>query len=141
MACLEPCNTASCTTTPLPCLPIYRRNPPAVPHGAVSERSHWCLSLWEIRCCSAPRLRAGAHPPFPYLWDCSSDCPLLHRGRPSKAPRDRKRIRRTQEGNSTRGILPGWRTGVTRTARPVATSLPPPDLSRIPYLGVKISPG
>jgi len=28
MACPEPCNTASCTTTPLPRLPIYHRNPP-----------------------------------------------------------------------------------------------------------------
>ena len=101
MACLEPCNTAPCTTTPFPCFSLHHRNPPALSLGTISQRSHPRLCLWQGRCRSAPRFRAGAHPPFAYLWNCSSDCPVLHRGRPSKAPKDHERIRGASEGNHT----------------------------------------
>lgn len=144
MARLEPCNTASCTTTPLPHLTLHRRNPPAVPFASAfqwTSRLHRYLSFWETRCRSASRLRAGTHPPFPYFWDRSSDCPLLHRGSPPKAPGDRERHSDSRERNLPRGMPRGYRTGATRTARPVTTSLSPTDLSRIPYPGVKIPPG
>jgi len=141
MACLEPCNTASCDTTPLPCLPFHHRNASALPLGIFSQPSRSRLSFWETRCRSTPRFRARTYPSFAHIWDRPSDRPVLYRGRPSKVTRDREHIRGTRERSCTRGILPGWPIGHARTARAIATSLSPPHFSRIPYLGVKISPG
>jgi hypothetical protein len=141
MACLEPCNTAPCATTSVPRLPLHYRNSPAFSLGTNPQRPPWSLSFRETRCRSPPGFRARAHPPFPYLWKRTSDCPLLHRGCPTKAPGDSGRTRGTHARNFARGILPGLRSDLDRTARPVATPLPPPNFPRLAYLGVKISPG
>jgi hypothetical protein len=91
-----------------------------------SPTTPWSLSFRETRCRSPPGFCAGAHPPLPYLWKRTSDCPLLHRGCPTKAPGDSERTSGTRARNFTRGTLPGLRSDLDRTARPIATPLPPP---------------
>ena len=61
-------------------------NPPPRSLGTDPRWPHRGLSSRETRCRSPSWFRAGAHPPFPYLWRCSPECPLLHRGCSAKAP-------------------------------------------------------
>ena len=77
--------------------PPPSKPPPAFSLGTISQRPRRCLFSRENRCRSSPRFRTGAYPPFPYLWNCSSDCLVLHRGRLTKAPGDSERTRGTHE--------------------------------------------
>ena len=58
MACLKPCNTASCTATPVPCLPLHLRNAPTLFFGTSPRWPLWDLSFRETWCRSPSRFRA-----------------------------------------------------------------------------------